>query len=230
MIFNLTEVQRKIGYEFKCSELLRVAFTHASYSNEKKGEKNNERLEFLGDSVLGFIVTDYLFKNTDENEGDMTENKQLIVSFKPLSSACKRLKLYENLIVGENVVVTEKLQENLMEAVIGAIYLDGGIDEAKKFIYNNIINKIKLKSNTKFVDFKSKLNELSTKKKFTVTYETQGKKGMDNDPSFTVSVYIDGKKVATSTAKGKKQNAEQLVAKKALEYLKNKKTKRVNNA
>ncbi|MBQ3234550.1 MAG: ribonuclease III [Clostridia bacterium] len=225
MIFNLTEVQRKIGYEFKCPELLRVAFTHASFSNEKKGEKNNERLEFLGDSVLGFIVTDYLFKYTEESEGDMTENKQLIVSFKPLSATCKRLKLYENLIVGENVVVTEKLQENLMEAVIGAIYLDGGIEEAKKFIYNNIINKIKLKADTKFVDYKSKLNELSAKKRFTVSYETVDKKGMDNDPTFTVSLFIDGKKVASSTAKGKKQNAEQLVAKKALEILRNKKLK-----
>lgn len=223
MIFNLTEVQRKIGYEFKNAELLRVAFTHASYSNEKKGEKNNERLEFLGDSVLGFIVTDYLFKATNEDEGDMTENKQRIVSFKPLSSACKRLKLHDNLIVGENVSVTEKLQENLMEAVIGAIYLDGGLDEAKKFIYNNIINKIKLKANETNVDYKSKLNELSSKKKFKVSYETVGNNGTDNAPVFTVNLLIDGKKVASSIAKGKKQNAEQLVAKKALAYLKNKK-------
>ncbi len=223
MIFNLTSVQRKIGYEFKNPEVLRVAFTHASFSNEKKGEKNNERLEFLGDSVLGFIVTDYLFRNSRDDEGDMTENKQLIVSFKPLSSACKRLKLHEELIVGENVTVTEKLQENLMEAVIGAIYLDGGIEEAKKFIYNNIINKIKLKTSKQPIDYKSKLNELSSKKRFSVAYETVAKKGMDNDPTFTVSLFIDGKKVASSTAKGKKQNAEQLVAKKALEIIKNKK-------
>ncbi|MBO7215110.1 MAG: hypothetical protein J6V66_06425, partial [Clostridia bacterium] len=179
----------------------------------------------LGDSVLGFIVTDYLFKFTNEDEGDMTENKQLLVSFKPLSSACKRMKLYENLILGENVKVTEKLQENLMEAVVGAIYLDGGIEEARKFIYNNIINKIDLKSSTKFVDYKSKLNELSSKNHFTVSYETVGKKGMDNDPTFTVSIFINGEKVASSTAKGKKQNAEQLVAKKAIEILRNKKFK-----
>lgn len=218
MIFNLASVQKKLGYAFKNPEIIRVAFTHASFSNEKKGEKNNERLEFLGDSVLGFIVTDYLFRTSKDSEGSMTERKQSIVSFKPLSSACKRLKLSEELVVGENVTVTEKLQENLIEAVIGAIYLDGGIEEAKKFIYNNIINN-SLKTAKQPIDYKSKLNELSSKKKFSVSYETVSKKGMDNDPTFTVSLFIDGKKVASSTAKGKKQNAEQLVAKKALSLI-----------
>ena len=223
MIFNLTEVLKRIGYDFKDSNLLRVAFTHASFSNEKKGEQNNERLEFLGDSVLGFVVADYLYNKSGADEGDMTENKQLIVSFKPLSGACKRLKLSEHLIVGENVTVTEKLQENLIEAVIGAIYLDGGIEQAKKFIYNNIINKIKLKSNSEPIDYKSKLNELASKKRFSVTYETVAKKGLDNDPTHTIQLLIDGKKLVSSTAKGKKQNAEQLCAKKALEILKKKK-------
>ncbi len=218
MIFNLASVQKKLGYAFKNPEIIRVAFTHASFSNEKKGEKNNERLEFLGDSVLGFIVTDYLFRTSKADEGSMTERKQSIVSFKPLSNACKRLKLHEELVVGENVLVTEKLQENLIEAVIGAIYLDGGIEEAKKFIYNFIINNT-LKTAKQPIDYKSKLNELSSKKKFSVSYETVSKKGMDNDPTFTVSLFIDGKKVASSTAKGKKQNAEQLVAKKALSLI-----------
>ncbi len=219
MIFNLADVERKLGYNFQNPDIIRVAFTHASFSNERLGEKNNERLEFLGDSVLGFVVTDYLFRRGDDNEGEMTEYKQALVSFKPLSTACKRLKLHNDLLIGENVVITEKLQENLMEAVIGALYLDGGLEQAKQFIYKNIINIISVKGKERLVDYKSKLNELSSKRKFAVSYETIGKKGMDNDPSYTVSIFIDGKKFATATAKGKKQNAEQKVAQKAIEKI-----------
>ena len=80
MVFELSKVEKIIGYTFKNPEILRVAFTHASFSNEKKGEKNNERLEYLGDSVLGFVVADYLFRTTNEDEGDMTTLKQSIVS------------------------------------------------------------------------------------------------------------------------------------------------------
>lgn len=218
MVFELSKVEKIIGYAFKSPEILRVAFTHASFSNEKKGEKNNERLEYLGDSVLGFIVADYLFRTTNEDEGDMTNLKQSIVSFKPLSLACKKLKLSKYLLVGEKVVVTDKLQENLMESVIGAIYLDGGIEEAKKFITNNLI-KPYINVKDKNVDYKSELNELSSKRRFEVAYELLKKEGLDNNPTHTVAVLIDGKVIAKATANGKKQNAEQLVAKKALSIL-----------
>ena len=218
MVFELSNVEKIIGYTFKKPEILRVAFTHASFSNEKKGEKNNERLEYLGDSVLGFVVADYLFRTTNEDEGDMTTLKQSIVSFKPLNLACKKLKLSKYLLVGEKVVVTDKLQENLMESVIGAIYLDGGIDEARKFITENLI-KPYINVKDKVVDYKSELNELSSKKRFEVSYELLKKEGLDNNPTHTVAVLIDGKVVAKATANGKKQNAEQLVAKKALSLL-----------
>ena len=218
MVFELSKVEKIIGYTFKKPEILRVAFTHASFSNEKKGEKNNERLEYLGDSVLGFVVVDYLFRTTNEDEGDMTTLKQSIVSFKPLNLACKKLKLSKYLLVGEKVVVTDKLQENLMESVIGAIYLDGGIDEARKFITENLI-KPYINVKDKVVDYKSELNELSSKKRFEVSYELLKKEGLDNNPTHTVAVLIDGKVVAKATANGKKQNAEQLVAKKALSLL-----------
>ncbi len=223
MVFHLSEIEKKIEYSFKNPEILRVAFTHASFSNEKRGEKNNERLEFLGDSVLGFVVVDYLFKTTNEDEGDMTVLKQTVVSFKPLCLACNRLKLFEHLLVGDKVLITDKLKENLMESIIGAIYLDGGVEEAKKFIVKNLI-KPYLKIGNKTVDYKSKLNELSSKKRFEVSYEVIKKEGLDNNPKHTVAVVINGKRVAKATANGKKQNAEQLVAKKALLLLKNKKS------
>ena len=215
MVFHLSEIEKKIEYSFKNPEILRIAFTHASFSNEKRGEKNNERLEFLGDSVLGFVVTDYLFKTTNEDEGDMTVLKQAVVSFKPLSLACNRLKLFNYLLVGDKVAITDKLKENLMESIIGAIYLDGGVEEAKKFIVKNLI-KPYLKIGNKVVDYKSELNELSSKKRFEVSYELIKKVGLDNNPTHTVAVFIDGKQLAKATANGKRQNAEQLVAKKAL--------------
>ncbi len=219
MIFELSEIEKILGYSFNNPEILRIAFTHASFSNEKKGEKNNERLEFLGDSVLGFVVAEHLFKNTNEDEGDMTQLKQSIVSFKPLSSACKKLKLARFMFVGEKVSVTDKLQENLMESLIGAIYLDGGIEPSKKFIIKNLITPY-LTLGQKVVDYKSELNELSSKKRFEVSYELLSKTGLDNNPTHTVAVLVDGKVVAKATANGKKQNAEQLSAKKALSLLK----------
>ena len=219
MVFQLSQIEKIIGYSFNNPEILIVAFTHASFSNEKKGEKNNERLEFLGDSVLGFIVAEHLFKNTNEDEGDMTQLKQSIVSFKPLSETCKKLKLAEYMFVGEKVAVTDKLQENLMESLIGAMYLDGGIEPCKKFIVKHLINKY-LTLGQKVIDYKSELNELSSKKRFEVSYELLNKVGLDNNPTHTVAVLIDGKVVAKATANGKKQNAEQLSAKKALSILK----------
>lgn len=219
MKFNLTEVENKIGYHFKDAEILKVAFSHASFTNEKRGEKNNERIEFLGDSVLGFVVADFLFQNTTQDEGDMTSIKQSIVSCKPLVNACNELKIYENLLVGDKVSVTDKLKENLMESVIGAIYLDGGIEEARSFIYKNLILP-NVERKEIFIDYKSKINELSSKKRFSVSYELVEKIGTDNNPTHTVSIVINGKVLATATANGKRQNAEQLVAKIALEKIK----------
>ncbi len=225
MIFHLTEVERKIKYKFNNPEILRIAFTHASFSNEKRGEKNNERLEYLGDSVLGFVVSDYLFKNTCEDEGDMTAMKQAIVSRSPLSNACENLKISQYLLVGEKVLITQNLKENLIESVIGAIYLDGGIEQARTFIYENLI-KPNVNKTKSFTDFKSKLNELSSKRRFSVQYELISKEGADNEPIHTVAVIIDGKVVAKATERGKRQNAEQSVAKKALDFINNKTNKR----
>lgn len=220
MIFNLSEVQRKLNYVFKNPEIARKAFTHASYANGQFARKNNERYEFLGDSVLGFVVTDYLFRNhLTDDEGDMTVDKQSIVSRKPLSDACKRLKLHENLLIAEKVSISDNLQENLMESVIGAIYLDGGIEEAKKFIVKNLIQPLKSVIEGKQVDYKSQLNELSSKKRFTVEYKVLEKSGADNMPTYTVSLCVDGNEIAVASAYGKKQNAEQIVAQKAMAIL-----------
>jgi ribonuclease-3 len=165
------------------------------------------------------VVADYLFKSAYKVEGKMTEEKKQYVSKAPLSKACKHLKIDKYLLVDENVEISIDLQENLMESLICAIYLDGGIEPAKKFIYDNIINKFDIIGNVKCKDYKSELNELSSKKRVDVDYVEVKRSGLDNNPKFTVRLLINGKKIAESTATGRKQNAEQLVAKKGIEYL-----------
>ncbi len=216
MLINYEFVEDKIGYVFKNKTLLLNAFTHASFSNEKKGEKNNERLEFLGDSVLGFIVSEYLYKKNEVSEGKMTFQKQAIVSSKPLVLACSQLGIEGELLLGENVKITDNLRENLIESVIGAIYLDGGIEPAKQFVLSKVVKVIETLN---VVDYKSKLNEYVSKHRVEVEYVTVSKEGEDNAPTYTVSLYLNGKLTATAKMPGKKVFAEQEVARIALKKL-----------
>ncbi len=223
--FNYTNCESILGYVFNNKTLLETAFTHASYTNEHKDSTNNERLEFLGDSILGFIVAEYFYKNNDSKEGELTRLKQSLVSKEPLSFAIDKLGLFEFLIVGESVdkenLTTKKtLSENLFEAIVGAIYLDGGIDFAKDFVYDNLISSEVLSK--KFVirtDYKSKLQEFCDKRKLgKVEYVLMEKLGPDHNPSFSVCVIIKGASIAKGTAGSKKQ-AEQESAKNALDIL-----------
>ncbi|MBR6737776.1 MAG: ribonuclease III [Clostridia bacterium] len=217
MKINYGFVEKIIGYEFGDKELLLNAFTHASFANEKAGEKNNERLEFLGDSVLGLVVSEYLYKLGELSEGKMTFKKQSIVSSKPLASVCYNLGIESELLLGENVKITDNLRENLVESLIGAMYLDGGYEPCKNFIYNFIIKSDGTSLNK--TDYKSELNEYVSKYRHEVKYETVDKSGLDNDPTHTVALYIDGVLIAKATKQGKKQLAEQEVARLALEKL-----------
>ncbi len=230
MLFFHSGAQENIGYEFKNSQLLRQCFTHASYANEHRGEKDNERLEFLGDSVLGLIITEYLFKNKREDEGGMTSDKQKIVSTKPLANAIRKLGIEDYLLVsGENSsILTDKVCENLFESIVGGIYLDGGYDEAKKFVYKTLIPEFeKIIKNKKDGDYKTQLNELVSKRKLGVLrYVTVDKKGSDHNPNFIMAVLINGNEIAQGEG-GSKKSAEQLAAKKTLQILKSGKIKDV---
>lgn len=220
MIFYITEVQEKIGYEFKDPEILRRAFTHPSYLKGDYDEKDYDRYEFLGDSVLGFVVADYVFKRKFKNEGQMTEEKKNIVSSKPLSLATKTLGVDKYMLKSDKVEMTDSMRENLFEAIIGAIYLDGGLEEAKKFIIKNLIDVFYKKGIKPIKDSKSLLNEYTSKKKLgDVKYTLVDKKGKDNLPTFTVKVLIDGKVISEGVGNSKK-SAEQMAAEKALAKLK----------
>ena len=219
MIFYIADVQEKIGYEFKDAELLRRCFTHPSYTNQHDDEKNYERIEFLGDSVLGFVVADFVFRNAKKDEGGMTEDKQNIVSSKPLSQATKRLGVEKYMLKHEKVKITDSMCENLFEALIGGIYLDGGLEEAKKFIEKNLIKPFYKKGSVSVKDNKSKLNEFVSKNHLgNVEYVLVSKKGKDNLPTFQVKAVLDSKEISRGTGSSKK-NAEQMAAKNALAIL-----------
>ena len=232
MIFVMYECEERLGYTFKDKTLLRTCFTHSSYSHEHGG-KNNERLEFFGDSILGFIVTEYLFdKFPDDGEGQLTVYKQQIVSRKPLAEAIVRLGLNDYILYGEGERRNspehhEAACENLYEALVAGIYIDGGEDEAKKFIKRTLISYFKpgrvnyeetSAAEKKLTNFKGMLQEYVQKQKLgEIIYKETGKTGPQHNPVFSVSVYVNGKKLGSGQGK-KKTEAEQAAASAA--YLK----------
>lgn len=222
MLFFLDDVQKKLGYVFDDPMVLRRCFTHPSYTNEHKTAPHNQRLEFLGDSVLGFIVASKLYEITPElSDGEMTKFKQSVVSSVPLAAAIKKTGLDKYLLVGENAAgeVTDKMREDLFEAIVGALYVDGGIEAAEKFITENLPLK-----RAKTEDAKSALNEYCAKKRLgDVEYKFVSQSGADNSPTFTMSLYIGGKFVAEGVG-GSKKSAEQAAAEFALNVLSRAKT------
>ncbi len=234
MIFNLTELEEIIEYKFKNPQLLRQCFVHASYAYENKGEKDFERLEFLGDSILGFVVAEYLYTNTSASEGNMTNFKQLLVSGKPLNEISKRLGLDKFIIVSDSLKnnITDALCENVVESLIAGLYLDGGLEVAKKFIYKNVINYKKERAikQVKEADGKTLLKEYAEKLKLgKIEYALLNKTGKDHAPEFEVAVYINGKKMATAKGKSKKM-AEQKCSLLAYNILNNTNKRKKKNA
>lgn len=219
MIFYTHDCEEKIGYSFKDKLLLRTCFTHTSYSNEH-GEESNENLEFLGDSILNFTVAEYLFKAHSGDEGDMTKRRAELVSTEPIGEAVRRMGLDDFLLVGEgekNKKPKLNMCADLFEAVVAGIYLDGGEERAKKFIYDNLLSvKTPLK---KLCDNKTKLQEfVQSVKGGAIEYVLLKKEGPDHSPKFTSAVFVGGNKIASGEGTSKK-NSEQSAAGKALEIL-----------
>lgn len=214
MIFDIDGVENKIGYSFKNKMLLRQCFTHASYANEH-GESDNELLEFFGDSVIEFIVTEYLFKNERGDEGKLTQKRAEIVSKDPLLKAVKKLGLHEFVLLGRGQEkffnLDEKLFSSIYEAVVAGIYIDGGISPAKKFVERTLIadyevNQSKIKINKPKCDKKSEFQEYVQKNRLgSITYETLWKKGPDHSPEFRVAALLNGTRIAEGKGSSKKQ-------------------------
>ncbi len=216
------EFQEVIGYQFQQEGLLLQALTHSSYANEKKMKKHsdNERLEFLGDAVLEIISSEYLYHHFPElSEGELTKMRASLVCEPTLAYCTKDLRLGEYLLLGRGEDHTGGRQRNsilsdALEAVIGAIYLDGGFASAKEFILKFILTDIAHKQ--LFYDSKTILQETVQGRGIgAMDYKLAGESGPDHDKKFEVELWIGGKKTSTGEGHTKKA-AEQEAAYKAL--------------
>ena len=213
------------GYRFKNQDLLKTALTHKSYSNEKKVE-SNQRLEFLGDSVVGLVIADYIYKTFPSMpEGELTKIRAGIVCEKGLVRCAEKINLSERLILGKGAELSggrtiESNLEDAFEAVVGAVFLDSDMDTVKAFVLrvmNDIIADIV--SSDGIEDSKTALQEFIQKKgNSNIEYVLTGDEGPDHNKTYTMAVYINGEKGGEGTGRSKKA-AEQSAAKNALSKL-----------
>ncbi len=222
----LAQLQEKIGYRFSDEELLRQAITHSSFANEQKINKlsNYERLEFLGDAVLEMVSSEFLYKeNPQMPEGQLTRMRASMVCEPALAYCARDIDLGSYILLGKGEEATggrkrDSITSDVMEAVIGAIFLDGGIEEAKKYIYRFVLSD--LENKILFMDSKTLLQEEVQKKNTAqLHYELIGETGPDHDKQFHVKAYLDGKEIGTGVGRTKKA-AEQQAAYEALMLLK----------
>ena len=206
---NISDLEKKLGYFFSNSSLLNLALTHKSFSS-----KNNERLEFLGDAVLSLVVAELLFlEHPKKEEGFLSKRRSVIV-------ARKHLNLVGRAIIPEKEIksrlnpLPENVFGNILEALIGAIYIDKGLDDARIFIKKNIYDSIFLPS-LLGLDYKSRLLRISQKEGVKTQYLVEKKEVLDHQKKFLASVLINDKKTAEGSGSTKKE-AEQAAAKNAL--------------
>lgn len=216
----MENIETIIGYKFQNKELLSIALTHSSYAH-KFNVKNNERLEFLGDSILGFVVADFLVKNFSEDEGKLTKLRSCMVSCEYLSKVITRFGLAKFIKASpEDLNEKETVKGDFFEALLGAIYLDSNLETAKEFIYRILeLNKqTVLKVYNKTRDFKTELQEKVQSKKGSLQYKLLGISGKENAKIFEMELYINNKFVSVAKASSK-QKAENKCAEIALNNL-----------
>lgn len=213
---KIQEFAKKIKISFNDIDLLKQAFVHKSFLNENQNFKlkNNERLEFLGDAVLELITTDFLFRQFPEKpEGDLTNIRASLVNSNTLSDVAQKLEIDKYLFLsrGESKDKNSKARRYIMadsvEAIIGAIYIDKGYDEAKKFVEKNILYKVsEILEKELYMDPKTKFQEKAQEQyNITPKYKLIGEKGPDHNKIFTVGLYIDEKLISKSEGSSKQE-------------------------
>ncbi|MDD6571915.1 MAG: ribonuclease III [Thermoflexaceae bacterium] len=219
---NLKGLEEKIGYSFRDKDLLRHAMTHSSFANEHRLKKStcNERLEFLGDAVLEIMVSEYLYHNFPEMpEGEMTKNRASMVCEPALAFCSRDIELGSFLLMGKGEELTggrgrDSIVSDAMEALIGAIYLDGGFTSAKEFVYQFVLNDVQNKK--LFYDSKTILQEMiQAKTKEALMYRLTGESGPDHNKTFEVEAVLGERIIGKGTGKTKKA-AEQEAAYRAI--------------
>ena len=219
---TLQVLEKKLGYTFRCKEQLQAALYHSSYANEHRccGVSSNERLEFLGDAVLGLVTADYLYhKHPDLPEGDLTRMRAALVCEESLYEVAQRLGLGSELRLGKGEEAgggreRPSIIADAVEAVLAAVYLDGGIGSARKLIQKFILDREAEKSASR--DYKTALQELVQRESGQVlAYQLVGEEGPDHDKRFFVEVDLNGTPVGSGQGRSKKE-AEQMAAKAAI--------------
>ncbi|MEI6238455.1 MAG: ribonuclease III [bacterium] len=228
MTSELEKFEKKLGLSFKDKALFTRAFTHRSYLNEhkKQGLENNERLEFLGDAVLELVITHFLYlKFPDRAEGDLTSYRAALVNTINLGRIATELGINEYLLLSKGEAkdigrARSIILADTIEALIGAIYLDLGYDEASKFITKYVLGMSDIDlivKNKLWLDAKSRFQERAQEESgITPSYKLVRETGPDHDKQFTIGVFIGKSQVATGTGPSK-QEAEQAAAEKGLE-------------
>lgn len=222
----MEEFESVIGYTYRDKKLLQEALTHSSYANEgKKGIKNNERLEFLGDSVLSVIVAEHLFTHyRHQPEGELTKLRAALVCEQSLFEFANRIQLGEYLRVGKGEEHTggrhrPSILSDAFEAVIASIYLDGGFEPAKAFVLSFLPERMDVKKVSEMSDYKTALQEIIQKnREEKIEYVLVDESGPDHAKAFTVEVHLNSNVVGRGVGKSKKQ-AEQSAAREALELM-----------
>jgi len=222
---SAAQIEAIIGYRFKDKSKLATALTHTSYSNEHREQNGSyERYEFLGDSILSYAVSKYIFNNLpDLTEGDMTKLRAMVVCEKALVRIMDDLKLHQfiRLSKGESKSsggVRDSILADVFEAIAAAIFLDGGFREAEKFILRNISPFMQPDNNNAFEDYKTLLQEYVQQSNNSVNYCLVSSKGPEHEKTFLMQVRMDNKKIGEGRGKSKKE-AAQNAAKNALDII-----------
>lgn len=224
-MMNKSKLEENLGYIFKNKDLLKQALTHTSYANENNVQ-SNEKLEFLGDSILEFISSEFIYeKYPNLKEGEMTKVRATVVCGQNLTEVAKLHGFSDFLKLGKSEIIcggknSSAILEDSVEAVIAAIYLDGGLEPAKEFIIKNLEKEIdKATKHVGIKDYKTVLQEkLQENGEVKIEYEIIKEYGPDHNKSFEAEVKCEGKILATGRGKSKKE-AQMQAAKKAIEEM-----------
>ena len=220
---KVCDLLKKLHISYKDIALYEQALTHPSYNGEANTKHQDyEKLEFIGDAVLGYVTADLVYKNRPEmSEGDLTKLRSVLVSTKPLAAYARKIHLDEYVRIGHSisqnqVKESDKILENVFESLIGATYLDAGLNSAYRFIKTILLADIKSYDADNLTDYKTKLQEeIQAEHRDAVQYVTISTKGPAHDRTFTVQVKYNDIVLGTGTGKSKKK-AEEMAAKDAL--------------
>lgn len=223
LIHNAPAIESKLGYTFRDRSLLALAFVHRSFINENRDvAQHNERLEFLGDSIIGMLIAEYLYRRLPSHpEGELSYLRSRLVEASSCVAYVQKLHLEKHILLGRGERMNdgrgrESILADLFEAVIGAIYLDGGIEAARSFLFNNFSCEIDTILKTPLRNWKALLQDFCQKKyQQTPAYRVLDEVGPDHSKIFTIAVMVNDQELGRGSGASKKE-AQQAAAEEAL--------------